>query len=299
MRIRLVSMLAIMTALLTLTFGGSAAAITNGAYDNNGHPYVAYIDNGVFACSGTLLSPTVLLTAAHCFSDGPSALGKNSVTGAPIVRASFDPDFLSKPASDRDWWYGSYYWDPDFGGGAGSAGFPTHDVAIVVFTQTGCSFPPERVGIKSCGPIPASATSGQYGSLPAEDIVDRLEQKTVVDIVGYGVQSFDNGGGPCEGPCKKSPGDSTTRFFAKTSLVASNDNLSDEFLKLHANKGGICFGDSGGPDLIGGTRVVVAVTSFGTNDVCSGVTYSYRVDTAQALDWITDTVLEEEASLLN
>jgi hypothetical protein len=120
---------------------------------------------------------------------------------------------------------------------------------------------------------------------------------TSVDLVGYGVQNFVNGGGPCGGPCKKQPGDATTRFFAATTLIASNDSISDEFIKLHSNKGGTCFGDSGGPNLLGGTNIVLAVNSFVANAICSGNTYSYRVDTAQALTWIRATVTAHGASL--
>jgi len=40
--------------------------------------------------------------------------------------------------------------------------------------------------------------------------------KTTVDVVGYGVQNFVNGGGPCDTNCKKSPGDSATRYYAAT-----------------------------------------------------------------------------------
>jgi hypothetical protein len=87
------------------------------------------------------------------------------------------------------------------------------------------------------------------------------------------------------------------RFFARTTLVASNNSISDEFLKLHSNKGGTCFGDSGGPDLLGGTNVVLAVNSFVANLVCSGNTYSYRVDTPQALSWIRTTVAARGGSL--
>ena len=146
----------------------SARAITGGQPDGNGHPYVAYLDNGVFACSGTLVSPTVLITAAHCFSDSTSAFGVNSVTGAPIVRASFDPNLMNTPAAQRVWFFGSYYFDPQFalGAGGGLPGFDTHDVAVVIFTSEGCAVPPGQRGTNSCGPIPGGVTSDQYGALP-------------------------------------------------------------------------------------------------------------------------------------
>jgi secreted trypsin-like serine protease len=66
---------------------------------------------------------------------------------------------------------------------------------------------------------------------------------------------------------------------------------------MHSNKGGTCFGDSGGPNLLGGTNVVLGVNSFVANLVCTANTYSYRVDTAQALDWIHATVTAHGASL--
>jgi secreted trypsin-like serine protease len=66
---------------------------------------------------------------------------------------------------------------------------------------------------------------------------------------------------------------------------------------LHSNKGSTCFGDSGGPNLLGGTNIVLGVNSFVANLICSGNTYSYRVDTAQALEWITSTVSLQGGSL--
>jgi secreted trypsin-like serine protease len=53
-------------------------------------------------------------------------------------------------------------------------------------------------------------------------------------------------------------------------------------------KGGTCSGDSGGPVFFAGTRVIAAVTSFGMNPVCKGQDYSYRLDRAPVLNWISD-----------
>ena len=53
-------------------------AVTDGALDGNGHPYVGLMvaqdANGepLWRCSGTLLSPTLFLTAGHC-TEAPAA----------------------------------------------------------------------------------------------------------------------------------------------------------------------------------------------------------------------------------
>jgi hypothetical protein len=49
---------------------------------------------------------------------------------------------------------------------------------------------------------------------------------------------------------------------------------------------GLCFGDSGGPDLLGGTKTVLGVNSDVTNWNCSGVGYSQRIDIPEVVDRI-------------
>ena len=123
-------------------------------------------------------------------------------------------------------------------------------------------------------------SGGQYGALPSPGLVDTLKNNTPIDLVGYGIQGFARGGG------QPQQVGGFTRFGTGTTLIAGNDRISGEFAKLH---NGSCFGDSGGPDLLGGTNVVLAENSFLNNNVCAGNTYSYRVDTPQALNWITST----------
>ena len=126
----------------------------------------------------------------------------------------------------------------------------------------------------------------RYAELPTEGLVDTLPMKSDIDLVGYGVQ-FDSGGGP------RIPYDGVfTRYYAPTQLVASNHVHSDEYIKLTANpaqgKGGTCFGDSGGPDLLAETDIILADNSYVTNGNCAGVTYSNRIDTEYALEFIND-----------
>jgi hypothetical protein len=291
--------LALVVALLSVVLTSSAGAIIGGSFDGTNHPYVAYADNGVFSCSATLLSPTVMLTAAHCFSDSTSAYGVNTVTGGSIVRTTFDPN-LNVANSARQWHWGTYYFDPKFaiGSGGGLPGFDTHDVAIIVFTTAGCHVPSGRnPATNTCGPIAPSETGGQYGRLPSPGLVDTLKNGQSIGLVGYGVQNYVVGGGPCGGPCKPAVGDVFSRFYGMTTLIASNDVISKEFIKLHANKVGVCHGDSGGPDLLGTTNIILAVNSFGNGQQCQSNTFSYRVDTPQALSWIAKAIAAGGGSL--
>jgi V8-like Glu-specific endopeptidase len=99
-----------------------ARAIVNGTYDGNGHPAVGglvsptqYSDGTWIYCSGTLISPTVFLTAAHCAKDGAR------------VGVTFDSDY-----EDGDTvYYGTFHADPAYPGNQSDS----HDIAVVVFDE--------------------------------------------------------------------------------------------------------------------------------------------------------------------
>ena len=65
----------------------------------------------------------------------------------------------------------------------------------------------------------------------------------------------------------------------RRSSTSSVTNVKPTELRLSQSSGGVCFGDSGGPRLLG--NVVVAVTSTG-NANCTGQSLSYRLDTPSA-----------------
>lgn len=235
--------------------------VTNGQPDGNNHPYVGVaiqpipsMPGFVSVCSGSALSPTVFLTAAHCFDPARPAF-VSFKSGPPFSLAA---DFIPGKVTPKPGWCP--------GCGPGLAGADFHDVAVIE--------------------LAAPVTLGAFALLPSEGLVDTLPMNTPIDVVGYGVQGFIRGGG------KPTEVFLFTRYFAPSQLVQSNNVQSVEFIKLTANpaqgKGGICFGDSGGPDLLGGSATVLAVNTFVTNGNCAGVTYSNRVDLPDILEFIKD-----------
>jgi hypothetical protein len=86
---RVVLVLATM-ALAVLLASGVAQAIINGQPDRGAHPYVGMVYNAKGLCSGTLISPRVFLTAAHCTQFFEERASKVRVTFEQ--RADFEPD---------------------------------------------------------------------------------------------------------------------------------------------------------------------------------------------------------------
>jgi hypothetical protein len=242
---------------------GTLHAITNGRPDWDDHPYVAYLlfyapdSTGEsvpsWSCSGSLIAPTVVLTAGHCTDGATSATvffrsdltvpDQPGIDGAPYTHPRFS----------WDWSHGLRGWD-------------AVDSGVVVLQR--------------------AVTDRRFAELPGLGDVDRLTMGTAVDLVGYGVQFTEKISG--------SPywrwATNWQRYYAPTQIVASENLNADAWLKLGANpgkgQGGICYGDSGGPDLLAGTDVILATNSFVGDTNCAGITYSNRVDRAVVLDWV-------------
>lgn len=287
---RTVALIALAVALLAL--GTSpAGAITGNFQDDSVHTYVALIafydanDEFTHRCSGSLLTPTVFLTAGHC---------TDATTGATHARLWFQQDagVGFDPATGTPAPSG-YPVSSDVTshqlhnyGFANFAGFPnTRDVGLVILdrpiTQTN-----------------QASLVTKYASLVKVGGLDRFakrrgQQEVTFTASGYGLT--------LSNPVKTVS--FRKRLMATQTLVNLNSALTSGFnIQLSANpgngRGGTCGGDSGGPGLYDATDTIVAVNSFGLNQWCRGVDFMYRVDQAEVQSWIRATVGEAQWSLI-
>ena len=246
-----------------LVAANPAFAITDGEPDGNGHPYVGLMvaqtasGQPLWRCSGTLISPTLFLTAGHC-------------TEAPAARAEI--------------WFAA-----DVQSGVPGNGYPFNgDVDGTTFTHP--QYDPNAFYLHDLGVVVLNTPVilSQYGALPALNVLDSLnkrrgQQDVTFTAVGYGLQaSFPDATSWKDVALK-------IRMVAYPKLNQINNGYVGDFsllLSNNANTGGTCFGDSGGPNFIGNSNVVGAVTSFGKNGNCAGGGGVYRVDKADDLNWL-------------
>ena len=248
---------------LVFSFVGTAQAVTDGELDGNGHPYVGLMvaqaadGTPLWRCSGTLISPTVFLTAGHC-------------TEAPAAHAEI--------------WFAA-----DVQAGQPGNGYPfTGDVGGTTYLHP--QFDPNAFFLFDLGVVvlDTPVTNLGYGVLPQLNQLDVLKtnrgtQDVTFTAVGYGLQKSFPDAASWKEVTKK------VRMVAHPKLNQINGGIVGDFsllLSNNANTGGTCFGDSGGPNFIDGSNVLAGVTSFGLNSTCGGTGGVYRVDRADDLDWL-------------
>lgn len=265
----------ILCTLIALTLLCTTCAITGNSQPDS-TPYVGIIvlfsdtarTQAISYSTGVLISPTLVLTAGH------------SVTGGVAASVCFDQGPITCQMDQN----GNMYYEtnqpiyngvpvpyPEFTANieAGAQVFQTSDVGLIILDT-----PVEEV--KS------------FPTLPTAGVADTLAVKTALQVIGYGVQfkitPRSHGIFSWDG--------SVSRNSATVQLLSNSFQGSTNYLMCTANaaqgKGGVAYGDSGGPVLYNdnGQSTVLAVNAFVNNANCAGVSYHTRIDNPQVLDWI-------------
>jgi V8-like Glu-specific endopeptidase len=233
-----------------LTAVSPASAITNGTADGNAHPNVGglvadtqYSDGTWIYCSGTLISPTVFLTAAHCGENGEQ------------VRVTFDTAY-----QDGDKTYsGTFYSDPLYN----QSQSDPHDIAVVVFDKP----------VKGITPA----------QLPTANSLSNLSGSQQFTSVGYGAYEVTKGPGGHQYLYND------VRMVATGTLNSTNASWLRISMNPSTGNGGTCYGDSGGPNFLGSTDIIAAITITG-DAVCRSTNVVYRLDTESARAFLSQYV---------
>ena len=224
-------LLALVAALVAMVMVASpAGAITGGQKDTqNLYPFVGllafYDAEGQYMhrCSGTLISSTVVLTAAHC-TDG-------TTTAYAYFQVEVPDDFRENPTG----LLGATYTHPDY-----NANTLDNDVGVVVLEQA-----------VNLSEYPVLAPEGFLSDLKA---AHEIQDDTFV-AVGYGLL---DGWPPPNLQDNEDRWYSTSPYQGLTQQnlhLLQNPNATGD--------GGTCFGDSGGPHFWQDTLIIVSVTSWG------------------------------------
>lgn len=240
-----------------------AYAIIGGQPDGNGHPYVGAIDvrptGRRIPCTGTLISPTVFLTAGHCthFFDEK---------GLTQARVTFDSVF----SDSAQFYTGTVHTNPLYIPFMTGSQSDPGDFGVIVFS------------VPVIGITPASLpTLGLLDQLGPQDL-----RNTNFPTVGYGITRLlggSNGGGQPD----------IDRNSAGTRMIANQSffSLADAWLRLSMlDDGRVCTGDSGAPNFLGDTDLVVAI-GIGGDFACEAMDAALRLDTPSARDFLGQFVV--------
>lgn len=263
MRTKFGLMIAALACAAAAIIAATAQAITFGQPDEAGHPNVGALvaewnpdsPGPDQFCTGTLVSPTLFLTAAHCMTDWPEGTE---------FWVSFDPEYDEDAAApSRLVPVSSFVIHERYGQPGGGA--DAYDIAMVTLAA------------------PQSATPAE---LPTLGLLNTYSQQQLRQLqfttVGYGIVRAEKTGGP-HGLI-----DETIRMVAQQTLLS----LQPTWLLLNMNpstgSGGTCYGDSGGPHFLGGMTSNLLVSLTVTGDaMCRATDKTYRLDTATAQEFLS------------
>ena len=248
-----------------VTFGVAtpASAITNGSPDGDTHPEVGALigdkanPDGTWSyCTGTLISPTVFLTAAHC------VVGSSTPPGTQFY-VSFAPDLLARRVKFIK--ATGYVADPRYGHDQANH----HDLAVVFLSDK------DTRGIT---PV----------KLPQAGILDQLAakgelQNTLFVNVGYGTSASRTGVPYFDWDGR--------RYYSFSEFMG----LQPTWLGLLMNEsatgeGGDCYGDSGGPKFIKGDATTIYATVTTGDYPCRATSWDWRLDTPEARNFLGEYV---------
>lgn len=276
---------AALTALVTLGASAPAGAITGGEPDGDRHPNVGlilfYDATGRFRCSATLVTPTVLITAAHCTFE---TLGKTLVTfntaiaenpPSPFpVAANPAQGYTSAEIEAAGYLAGTAITHPNYSNFTDLDNW--NDVGVVVLDKP------------VTGITPAQLAPTNYLNAYEQPVLN----KTIFDLVGYGTEVRK----PDSGPQKPQP---MSYPLIRRYTTSPGQKLTPQILQMNGNPndtrdgGGTCFGDSGGPVFLNG--YLVAVTSYGYTSNCRYLDGLQRVDIPAVRDWLATFGFEPAA----
>jgi hypothetical protein len=277
-----------------------ARAITGNYVEDFEHPFVGLIafyveddgdetddnDDPDFShrCSGSLLSPTVFLTAGHCTDETDGDLVGFRIWFQQDAGVNYDPETQLDPKSG----YPEYCAEGTLGvtcstgtemynmGFDDFAGFPEiNDVGVAIL-----DYP---IYLAEYGEL------AEIGSLDHLYDFQRGRQDVTFTVSGYGLSY-------------SSPVAVTSfreRLMAESKLVnvkaGNNAGFNLQTSGNGGGRGGTCSGDSGGPVFYpADTNTIVAVTSFGLNAYCRGTDFAYRTDTEAVHLWLQDVLSTAE-----